>query len=387
MLIYEMENNTSDYGNPNLVGDVWEWKNRSDPVPRLHVEKIWPHYVDISNGGSHPLTNIMDHYNGFGGSGNSLTPYSDINGAIGTWHPINDTNDPLSENITIIFINSFIVIICLLGIVGNGMVIWLLGFRMKRNPFTTYILNLSIADFGVLIFLICTASSVTVDAQYNRANVQFLLFSIFFELFFFTYSTGQCLLAAISIDRCLAVLFPLWHRCHRPSHLSSIVCTLIWIFYFLLSGIHFTLHSIKSSGRSPLLYLLILNVVLCTPIMVTFTLTLVIHVSCKSEQRQQGKLVTVILLTLLFFLLFALPLNVIYIFNYYYYYKFFSSLMVTGFACSSLNSSINPLIYFLVGRRQKKGQPRASMKVALQRVFKDEQDSREEQNTTNETLV
>ncbi|XP_026581552.1 mas-related G-protein coupled receptor member H-like [Pseudonaja textilis] len=46
-------------------------------------------------------------------------------------------------------------LICLWGLVGNGGTISLLGVRIKRNNFLTYFLNLSIADFGVLIGLSC----------------------------------------------------------------------------------------------------------------------------------------------------------------------------------------------------------------------------------------
>ncbi|KAH0617406.1 hypothetical protein JD844_015566 [Phrynosoma platyrhinos] len=352
--------------------------------PYSDVVKLWKSYEEISNLLPHPVMN-MNNYSGSADSGNSLSAYPGLNRSTAIGHPINSTNDLFSDSVITIVINSFVVITCFLGLLGNGMVIWLLGFHMKRNPFTTFILNLSIADFGVLIFLtISNALGMLVD-QYGRINIVSLFFLIFLELFFVTYSTSQFLLAAISIDRCVAVLFPLWHRCHRPPCLSTIVCTLIWILSFLLSGIHFTLHRTKSFGNSPLLYPLILNVVLCAPIMVASTLTLMIHVWCKSEHHQRGKLVTAILLALLFFLIFALPLNVFYITHHYH--ASLSSLMGTGFACASLNSSINPLIYFLVGRRQKKGQPRVSMKVALQRVFKDKHDHTEKQNTTSETCI
>ncbi|KAM6456269.1 mas-related G-protein coupled receptor member A1-like [Liasis olivaceus] len=40
------------------------------------------------------------------------------------------------------------------GLLGNGNVIWILGFQIKRNPFTTFILILAIADFGFLISVV-----------------------------------------------------------------------------------------------------------------------------------------------------------------------------------------------------------------------------------------
>ncbi|XP_062987429.1 mas-related G-protein coupled receptor member H-like [Elgaria multicarinata webbii] len=316
-------------------------------------------------------------------SGDFKSAYPSINGSAGIGDPINITNELPLSNLSQHLINSFIVLTCLLGLVGNGFLIWLLGFLMKRNPFTTYILNLSIADFGVLISLLATSTFRIVADLYNRNYVLSVFFLLFLELFFFMYSTGQFLLAAISIDRCVAVLFPLWHRCHRPPRLSTIVCSLIWILSFLLSGIHFTLQMTGSFGNAPLCFQLIVNALLCMPLMLISTLTLFIHVCCKSKQRQQGMLVMAILLAVLFFLLFAFPMNALYVIHSFYAPH--HSLMVTGFVCASLNSSINPLIYFFIGRRQKKGQPRVSMKAAFQRVFRDEQDSVEDQYTTSTT--
>ncbi|XP_015680470.1 proto-oncogene Mas-like [Protobothrops mucrosquamatus] len=290
--------------------------------------------------------------------------------------------DQLFDNLTRNLIDGFIVLICILGLVGNGRTIYLLAFSIKRNSFTTYILNLSIADFGVLASLIMAEIFVTVLTLNQRTYVVDTFFFLFFELFFFTYSASQFLLTAISLDRCVAVLFPLWHRCHRPPYLSTLVCGLIWILSFLLSAMHFILHQTKTFGSSPLLYQLIVNGLLCTPLMAMSTVTLWIHMRSKS-QHSQRKLLTTIFLALLFFLLFSFPMNVFYVIDYFDTYNLL--LMTIGIGCASLNSSINPLLYFFVGRKQKgKDQPRASYKVALQRVFKDEKGSPEEQQTVKE---
>ncbi|KAL7984028.1 hypothetical protein Chor_002598 [Crotalus horridus] len=290
--------------------------------------------------------------------------------------------DQLFDNLTRNLIDGFIVLICILGLVGNGRTIYLLAFSIKRNSFTTFILNLSMADFGVLASLIMTEIFVTVLTLNQRTYVVDTFFLLFFELFFFTYSASQFLLTAISLDRCVAVLFPLWHRCHRPSYLSTLVCGLIWILSFLLSAVHFILHQTKTFGSSPFLYQLIVNGLLCTPLMVVSTVTLWIHMRSKS-QRSQRKLLTTIFLALLFFLLFSLPMNVFYVIHYFDTYNLL--LMTMGIGCASVNSSINPLFYFFIGRKQRgKDQPRTSYKVALERVFKDEKSSPEEEQTMKE---
>ncbi|KAM3840825.1 proto-oncogene Mas-like [Vipera latastei] len=272
-------------------------------------------------------------------------------------------------------------IICCFGFVGNGYIIWLLGFQMKRNCFTPFIFNLAIADFGFLASLIMAEIFVTV----SRNHVVQTFFFLFFEHFFFTYSASQFLLMAISLDRCVAVLFLLWHCCHCPPYQPSLVCGLIWILSFLLSVVHFIFYQTRSSGSSPLFYQLIVNGFLSTPLMVVSTVTLWIHMRSKLQHNQR-KLLTVILLALLCFLLFSLPMKVFYVLEYLDPPHYI--LMTIGIGCAALNSSINLLLYFSVGRKKMgKEQPRTTLMAALQRVFKDEQDSSEEQHTMEENIV
>nr|XP_060627711.1 mas-related G-protein coupled receptor member H-like [Anolis sagrei ordinatus] len=277
-------------------------------------------------------------------------------------------------------ISIVIVLVCLLGLLTNGKVIWLLGFSIKRNPFTTYIMNLSIADFGVLACLLCIASFAIALNWYEGSRAFCTCFNIALELLFLTYSSSQFLLAIISIDRCVAVFFPIWHRCHRPPYLSTVVCAIIWIVSSLLYGVHFIYHCFFYSEMIQFVMQSIAAALLATFIMVISTLTLFIKVCCKLKQHQRGKLVTAVLLTLMFFLLFCVPFNVSYAISFLsIIYDWAFLLRWIGFACASVNSSINPLIYFLVGRRQKKGWAKVSMKVALERVFKDEHDAVEEE--------
>ncbi|XP_039225381.1 proto-oncogene Mas-like [Crotalus tigris] len=297
-----------------------------------------------------------------------------------------DNPDNLTQNL----INGFIALICILALIGNGRTIYLLAFSIKRN---SYILNLSIADFGIFTSLIVAAMFVGVSTVHKRTYIVqpfFFFFFFFFSSFPSPISASQFLLTAISLDRSVAAFLPLWHHCHRR-HISPLlfmwllVCGPIWIFSFLLSAAHFILHQTRSSGNSPLLYQLIVNVLFCTPLMVLSTVTLWIHMRSKSQCKQRN-LLTTILLALLFFLLFSLPRYASYVI---YYFSFPHPVLLTiGRGSATLKSSINPLLYFLVGRKQRgKSQPRTSLKVALQIVFKDEQqDSLEEQQVAKEEL-
>ncbi|XP_039202541.1 mas-related G-protein coupled receptor member H-like, partial [Crotalus tigris] len=251
----------------------------------------------------------------------------------------------------------------------NGIVIWLLGFQIKRNPFTVLILNLAIADFGHLIFM--TISCINIFIGFIQPGIPQ---KIFYFLFNVTYINGLFLLTAISIDRCVSVLFPIWHQCSRPKYLSPAVCAILWIFSFLLNGISLNLNHLSLSY----MYIdlpLVMTVVLCLPLITTSTVILFIKICLKSKQLKRRRILVMILITLLCFLILTFPLyiyvfithfiknwNLIDINELYFYYCL----------CASLNCSVNPVIYFLVGRK-KKARSRENIKVIFQRIFREDE--------------
>ncbi|KAL7984030.1 hypothetical protein Chor_002600 [Crotalus horridus] len=258
--------------------------------------------------------------------------------------------------------------VCFVGLVGNGYIIWLLGFQMKRNSFTTFILNLAITDFGFL-------TSIVISFIFGFINLlRGILALISFSFSHMMYINAHFLMTAISIDRCMAVLFPIWHRCSRPKHLSPAVCVILWTSSFLLVGtvniMVFT--EVIVNDRLFTLHLLVTAMV-CLPLITLSTVVLFIKMCLKSNQKNQGRLLLVILITLLSFLILAFPLSIIAMIL-----KLSSSeaekklqyLILWSIVLSCLNSSINPVIYFLVGRK-KGARSKESMKVLLQNVFKE----------------
>ncbi|XP_074854670.1 mas-related G-protein coupled receptor member H-like [Carettochelys insculpta] len=268
-------------------------------------------------------------------------------------------------------------VLCLFGLIANGVVLWFLGFRIKRNPFTVYILNLAAADFA---YFLCLGLLLTIYNVRHLFPSLGILYSnnSFCLLLLFTYSTSLYLLTAISTERCVSVLFPIWHRCRRPKHLSAAVCALLWALSCLLTGLasYDCVWTDLNNCYMMLTPLSAVNFLIFAPIMVVSSLTLVIKVQSSSQRRQPGKLYILILLTVLFFLFFATPFSIgIFLQNFYNPFKLtFITVMQ-----ASINSIINPVIYFLVGSYRNR-QFRGSIKHALQRVFEDKADSREERD-------
>ncbi|XP_054028005.1 proto-oncogene Mas-like [Dryobates pubescens] len=272
--------------------------------------------------------------------------------------------------------------ICLCGLVGNAAVLWLLGFRMKRNPFTVYVLNLAVADFSLLLILLLFSTIFMISPVYcNFSDNLFLSLFIFSGVFLFCYFAGMYLLTAMSVERCLAALFPLWYRCHRPKHLSGILCGMIWTLAALSVLLIILTWIFTESYYIVFTVLNIVNFVLFSFIPFLSNLALFIKLRCGSQRRHPGKLYVAVLLSVLFLFVFGLPFTVSNFLLYFAADFFFISCLLL-----SLNSSVNPLLYFLLGScRQCRFQ--CSLKVAFQRLFEEETTNEERSQVPGDAVM
>ncbi|KAM4016594.1 chemerin-like receptor 1 isoform 2-T4 [Anomaloglossus baeobatrachus] len=91
-----------------------------------------------------------------------------------------------------------------LGIIGNGLVIWIAGFRMKKTISAVWFLPLAIADF-----LCCASLPLRIVEwdqfyySYNYSNLYCYLSMILFNL---NMTSSVLLLTAMSIDRWVSVM-------------------------------------------------------------------------------------------------------------------------------------------------------------------------------------
>ncbi|XP_078509090.1 proto-oncogene Mas-like [Lissotriton helveticus] len=292
-----------------------------------------------------------------------------------------------STNITLVaddvVLATFSLLLSFFGLFGNGMVFWYLCFRIKRNKFTVYILNLCVADFMSLIvytlLLVCMMVDMT---RSTETPVHIIPLEI---LFILGYNTDLYLLTAISFERCLSVLHPFWYQCKRPKHQSSIACGLLWSLSCLVTLLEYfacpedtpeALGITSPCNLGIFVFMCLLHFSLFIPLMVISNLILLIQVRRTSLKTHSSKLYVVITITVFLFLLSAVPPRLISmlknqdlmdhkLFRYIYIF------------CSCINSSSNPFIYLFVGS-QKKLQCQGSVAEVLQSVFKDNSETLEQ---------
>nr|XP_019598163.1 PREDICTED: mas-related G-protein coupled receptor member X2-like [Rhinolophus sinicus] len=299
-------------------------------------------------------------------SGISLTP---INGS--------DQATPQNGTMRTLILFMLTAIIALVGLAGNAVVLWLLGFRMQRTAVSVYILNLAGADF---LLLCCLMIRSLQTLTYYFRSIPISNHSFLVAVLTFAYITGLSFLSLISTERCLSVLWPIWYRCHRPRHTSDVMCALLWALSLLLSilegkycGLLFShfyevwckVFDFISAG-----WLIFLCVLLSGS-----SLTLVTRLLCGSHRVQPTRLYVTVLLTVLVFLLCGLPWGTYWFFIYWIkgYSDEFSHLVTpVAFVLSCVNSCANPIIYFFVGSfRQRWRKGRQTLKLVLQRALQD----------------
>ncbi|XP_043095414.1 C3a anaphylatoxin chemotactic receptor-like [Puntigrus tetrazona] len=125
----------------------------------------------------------------------------------------------------------FNVILFVLGIFGNGAVIWITGFKMNKSVNTTWYLSLALSDF-----IFCATLFLTVDYMVKNSWT-FGLFMCKFSSFAMTLNmySSIFILAIISMDRCITVKFPVWAQNQRTVQKAYVVVVLVWIMSSLLS--------------------------------------------------------------------------------------------------------------------------------------------------------
>lgn len=114
-----------------------------------------------------------------------------------------------------------------IGIIENLLILGVVGFHVRRSVISIWILNLAASD------LLATASLPFFTLYMARGSTWTLgptFCRIHSSIFFLNMFVSGSLLAAISFDRCLVVLRPVWAQNHRTIHLVGKVCGVIWGF-------------------------------------------------------------------------------------------------------------------------------------------------------------
>ncbi|XP_073457324.1 chemerin-like receptor 1 [Aquarana catesbeiana] len=145
------------------------------------------------------------------------------------------TNEnPYNTTLTKLKVSHMVILsgICLLGITGNGLVIWFVAFRMKKTVNSVWFLSLAFADFIFSLLQPLAVTSMALDDHWPFGAFMCKLSTLALYL---NMASSILQLTIISIDRCISVVLPVWCRNHRTVRLAVKVVVVIWIVSLLLN--------------------------------------------------------------------------------------------------------------------------------------------------------
>ncbi|XP_017543329.2 chemokine-like receptor 1 [Pygocentrus nattereri] len=276
-----------------------------------------------------------------------------------THHSMNQTTDSPPCDAVCIFYAVTNVVIIVLGIAGNGLVIWTAGFKVKKSVVSTWYLSLAMSDFIFCCFLPFRVINMVKKAWlFGRFMCNFSYFILFLNMF-----SSIFLLVIISVDRCVIVTFPVWTQNHRTVRKASVVVILAWVISAALSTpsaaflelykhrtvffciyIHFENYVATLACRFIFLFVI--------PFLIIFICYVVIIRKLKSNQMARSKkpfkIMTVLIVT---FLICWLPYHTVILMNLFMpNHKSLYSAYVFSLILVHTNSCLNPFLYAFMGK-------------------------------------
>ncbi|XP_053123596.1 formyl peptide receptor-related sequence 6-like [Hemicordylus capensis] len=304
-------------------------------------------------------------------------------------------------------------LISVFGVIGNGLVIFITGFRMKKTFTTVFFLNLAIADFIVTFFLPLTVAFVVhfmfyqrLDFSFGEEMCKFISIMKFLKLY-----SSIFFLMVISIGRYICVRYPVWARNHQTPRRALWVALGVWILSLALSCVYLNYDISVISNTQAMnesysyLYTLSDTVSFCfgyygnmyssfksdlysmfiSHIILSFILPFIVMISCygatilrlrRSRFAQSGKPFKAMTAVTVAFFVCWFPINLMPFIEFPSQencdlLKFFLTCYDISDILAYFNSCLNPILYVFIGRNYRESL-RCSLFSELENAFQEE---------------
>ncbi|XP_069802845.1 C3a anaphylatoxin chemotactic receptor-like [Dendropsophus ebraccatus] len=243
---------------------------------------------------------------------------------------------------------------------------------MKKSVSAVWFFNLAIADF-----LCCASLPLRIIKWFAHSSYTlYSLCELSIILFNLNMSTSILLLTAMSIDRCVSVVWLSWAKVHRTYKLVRITVAIIWVACFLLTFLAFYLypydfHNLTKkcsiavsyvtyifSYTNQTVHLIRLLIMFLIPFLIILVSYVTIFFKLRKSKRPQRsqrpyRIITAVILC--FFICWCpyciWPVTPKYVDKNTQLYII--HVIIINLAC--LNSCINPIIYVFMGQDVKHG--------------------------------
>uniref|UniRef100_A0A8C1YNQ4 Coagulation factor II (thrombin) receptor-like 1, tandem duplicate 1 n=1 Tax=Cyprinus carpio TaxID=7962 RepID=A0A8C1YNQ4_CYPCA len=284
----------------------------------------------------------------------------------------------LDSKLTQIFFPVVYIIVFSVGLPTNAMAIWVFLFRTKKkNPSSIFMANLALAD---LLFVIWIPLKIAYHFNANNWIYGEALCKVLVAFFYGNMYCSTAFIACISVLRYWAIVHPLSQQ-KRNNRLATGVAACVWLIVWVITVPLYlydqtvkvtnmdivTCHDVTrpSQSRYPSIYFLIMGVVgFLVPCIVCIVAYVQMLRALKSSMtdadivQKRRKAVILIVTVLVMFLVCFTPSNIMVMVHYSLLsigvknsgYGFY----VTTLCLASLNSCVDPFIYYFVSDEFRK---------------------------------
>ncbi|XP_008108906.1 galanin receptor type 3 [Anolis carolinensis] len=290
----------------------------------------------------------------------------------------NGSTDSLEARTAGIIVPVVFSLIFLVGTVGNGLVLAVLlrNGQVKYNTTNLFILNLAVADLCFILF--CVPFQATIYTLDGWLFGAFGCKAVHFFIYLTMYASSFTL-AAVSVDRYLAIRYPLKSRDLRTSRNAALAIFMIWTLSLLFAGPYLSYFQIVQYQKVPICvpiwedqrrkildiltfvfgYVLPVVVVsLAYARTIKFLWTAVDPIERISESRKAKRRVTkMIIAVAVLFCLCWLPHHLVILCFWFGYFPFNRATYACRLASHCLsyaNSCLNPIVYALISKHFRK---------------------------------
>ncbi|XP_073451188.1 C3a anaphylatoxin chemotactic receptor-like [Aquarana catesbeiana] len=284
----------------------------------------------------------------------------------------------------------------LVGVPGNALVLWITGVKMERTVTTIWFGNLALAD---IMCCLCVPFGV-VQSFYPDWLYGPVLCKMLFSIVIINMYTSVFTLVAISVDRWILVVHPVWARNHRRIKMAWMICLAIWMLSCVMClpvAIYKRYHTFDNEtlcDSEPHIresfYLTCAMFGFLIPLIIICICYIHLAFAVKNIRFSEVSRKTIkmsISVIVVFFITWA-PYHTIGVILIYTKNDVLDILHLVSHALAIFNSCINPILYVFMGKDMKQ-KLRQSIGELMQNIFRENVLSppgNEDQHTTEESL-
>ncbi|XP_010886736.3 formyl peptide receptor-related sequence 6-like [Esox lucius] len=236
----------------------------------------------------------------------------------------------------------------LVGVLGNGLVIWITVLKMKKTVNTTWYLSLAVSDF---IFYVAFLPFNIVRIVTEECIFGPFICHFTFPLIYISLFSSVFLLVIISVDHCVLVVFPVWAQTIRTVNKASVVVVLAWVLSIALST-RYIFAGETHNYKMKVVGLFIGGFAMPFLIIMFCYSVIILQLRTRRMMNVSSKSLRVMTVLIVMFFISWLPFHVFILLeknHQNYNLEILRTGLIVGITFSTVNSFLRPVLYVCMG--------------------------------------